>query len=156
MDSENIAWQIIEQFWELSVPVDVYTITRKMGVEIQEDPNLPVSGEFNLGEENKPLIKINTSENPLRQRFTLAHELGHFVLNHGSAFRDPVANFFSNVWDKKEVQANQFAAALLMPELAVRYFIDNEKITSTQKLSEYFKVSSTAMMYRLRNLGIVR
>lgn len=153
MDIEGIAWRIIEKYWELSVPVNVYEISRKMGVELVSDPSLPVSGEFSLEEKNKPLIKVNTSESPLRQRFTLAHELGHFVLNHGPAFRDPASNFSGNIWDKKEVEANRFAAALLMPEPAVRFFVDKEKITSTKELSQHFDVSSTAMIYRLKNLG---
>ena len=152
MDIEKAALAIIEGYWEQSIPVDVYEIARKMKITILEDPFLSVSGELNL--EDKPLIKINTSENFLRQRFTMAHELGHFVLNHGSRFRDPVSNFFSNIPDEKEVQANRFAAALLMPEPAIRFFINNEKNLTTQKLAEYFKVSSTAMVYRLKNLGI--
>lgn len=154
MDIEKAALAIIAGYWEQSVPVDVYEIARKMKITIVEDPFLPVSGEFNLEDKNKPIIKINTSENHLRQRFTMAHELGHFVLNHGSRFRDPVSNFFSDIPDEKEVQANRFAAALLMPEPAIRFFIKNEKNPTTQKLAEYFKVSSTAMIYRLKNLGI--
>ena len=154
MDIEAITWRIIEKYCELSVPVNVYEISRKMGVELVSDPSLPVSGEFSLEEKNKPLIKVNTSKSHLCQRFTLAHELGHFALNHGPAFRDPASNFSGNIWDKKEVEANKFAAALLMPEPAVRFFVDKEKITSIEKLAKYFDVSTSGMIYRLKDLKI--
>lgn len=153
MDIEGMAWRVIEKYWKLIVPVDVHEIARRMKITIVSDPFLPVSGEFSLEEKNRPLIRINTSENPLRQRFTLAHELGHFVLNHGPEFRDPVSNFLENVRDRKEVEANRFVLALLMPEPAVRFFVDKERITSVDKLSKHFNVSSTSMIYRLKNLG---
>ena len=127
MDIESMAWRVIEKYWKLIVPVDVHEIARRMKITIVSDPFLPVSGEFSLEEKNRPLIRSNTSENPLRQKFTLAHALGHFVLNHGPEFRDPVSNFLENVRDRKEVEANRFAVALLMPEPAVRFFVDKEK-----------------------------
>ena len=153
MDIESMAWRVIEKYWELIVPVDVHEIARRMKITIVRDPFLPVSGEFSLEEKKRPLVKVNTSENSLRQRFALAHEYGHFVLNHGPQFPDPVSNFFENVRDRKEVEANRFAVALLMPEPAVRFFADKEKITSVEKLSKHFDVSSTSMIYRLQNLG---
>lgn len=98
----------------------------------------------------------------MRRRFTIAHELGHHVLGHlreaiasgGNAElpRDGNVTYSLAFYDQKEVDANKFAAELLMPESAVAYFVDK----TTKNLSELartFNVSDTAMSYRLSNLG---
>jgi len=124
-------------------------------------------------DENKTVIAINSNHSSKRQRFTIAHELGHFFLHTGDLFVDRVARVnatthFRNersslAVDKKEIQANNFAANLLMPKQFIyddlTKILDRDKNISTdnliEELSALFEVSSTAMGYRLENLGIL-
>lgn len=101
----------------------------------------------------KARIFVNAEKSKVRQRFTVAHELGHlFLHNNGEnsvSFRnDGVLNTLP--YDpKKEREANDFAARLLMPEQLIRAYAHMLK---PEEMSLYFDVSSPAMKYRLSNI----
>lgn len=99
-------------------------------------------------------ISINKLHNKKRQRFTLAHELGHYILHKekNSEFKDAV--FFRNeTMDPMEYNANEFAGELLMPEKILRDRINKDGIRNIGELSELFGVSAGAMKYRILSLG---
>lgn len=116
------------------------------------------------------IIGVNQSNHPRRQRFTIAHELGHLFLHHGPGdsltvdhfvrlnFRDKVSSMATN---EQEIQANAFAAALLMPRQFVTDEVDSadgvglsaDKLV--QVLAGRFDVSKDAMSFRLINLGLL-
>lgn len=98
-------------------------------------------------------ISINSLHNKKRQRFTLAHELGHYILHKekNAEFKDTV--FFRNdVLDSMEYNANEFASELLMPEVDVRTYV-NKGIRNIGNLADIFGVSAAAMKYRIISLG---
>lgn len=114
------------------------------------------------------VIGINAAHHPRRQRFTLAHEIGHVRLHPGRPltvdssirvdFRDGVSSLAT---DSEEIEANAFGAALLMPATAVRAQVralhDNGQRSRERlvaDLSAIFDVSIEAMGYRLINLGL--
>lgn len=98
-------------------------------------------------------ISINSLHSKKRQKFTLAHELGHYILHKekNAEFKDTV--FFRNdVLDSMEYKANEFASELLMPEADVRAHV-NKGVRNIGDLSEIFGVSAAAMRYRIISLG---
>lgn len=99
------------------------------------------------------IIKVNKYHNVRRQRFTIAHELGHYMMhrNKSEAFTDEIF-FRSEKKDVIEYRANEFASLLLMPEDRVRKAIA-EGDRNLGKLSERFNVSSAAMKVRVQELG---
>lgn len=104
--------------------------------------------------DGKWIICINENHNIKRQRFTLAHELGHYILHKEKNVEFVDTAFFrSDEMDSIEYHANEFAARLLMPETSVRELIDNEHIKNIGILAERFGVSSAAMKYRVLSLG---
>lgn len=145
---------------------DIFMLAEKLGITLKEE-NLSddVSGFFIIND-NKPIISYNSNSSPYRTRFTIAHEIGHFVL-HSKAqpiFIDKAPKvFFRNTASStgeilKEREANSFAAALLMPrELIYKEALnapsnkDVEEVLSL--LSSKFDVSTQAMSFRLSNLG---
>lgn len=157
------------------VSVDVEELARLKGIEIifadfSEDK---ISGflkrETGLG---KPVIVVNKSDADRRQRFTIAHELGHFTLHkdenlhvddlHSAEvvhFRDGVS---SQATDAREIEANQFAAELLMPEEEILPILKASlaKGTTLEKtvsdLADSFDVSVLAMTIKLSSLGQLR
>jgi Zn-dependent peptidase ImmA (M78 family) len=148
----NKAKEILDKHWDRSIPVDVVRLARRVGANVIEDMSLESSGYFSVPDGN-PVIRYNANEPHVRQRFTIAHELGHFLLSHGNSFRDGSEQYSSTNYDIKEVQANQFAAEVLMPESAVKFFIMEKGLSNIDDLARSFNVSQAAMMFRLKNLG---
>lgn len=147
---------IISKYWDDgSLPIDPIRIAAQMGILVMADASLGGSGHYEptASKNGGPLITYNPMESPVRQRFTIAHELGHHALGHGPRDRDMPADFTSGANDPKEVAANRFAADLLMPAQFVRAVVEVKNIRSLRQLSQLFNVSTAAMGYRLRNLG---
>lgn len=110
---------------------------------------------------NKYIIAVNERNTPNRQRFTVAHECGHLILGH--KLNEHVdQSFFINRdgrssvgTDKDEVEANQFAAELLMP---LRFLlrdldgVDFEAEDGIRKVANKYQVSATAMSFRIANV----
>ena len=70
--------EILRTYWDGTLPVDPAAIATQMGILVYKDPGLEVSGEIGY-EEQQVIIKFNATDVSKRQRFTVAHELGHFV-----------------------------------------------------------------------------
>ena len=119
-------------------------------------------------------IRINKYEPLVRQRFTIAHEIGHILLGHeGISYRDPNYQKYNDfVKRMNEVNANSFAAELLMPERLLRKALEDTmhelNYDTKQKFSDSdidylaentankMMVSLESFKYRLKNLNIFR
>lgn len=114
----------------------------------------------------RAVIGINETHPDNRQRFSIAHEIGHFLLHNGDTYIDK--GYRVNFRDlesgsgtkKEEMDANAFAAALLMPAPWVRAAFKKQPFDLTedeslQKLARKFKVSTQAMTYRLMRLQML-
>jgi Zn-dependent peptidase ImmA (M78 family) len=165
--AERHAVQTLRKMGIEEAPIDVHVVAQRLGLHLQP---------FALGDEVSGVLVIdgetgvigfNSSHVAVRQRFTIAHEVGHYLLHKGdsslfidekyfAAFRDKKSSLGS---DRKEREANAFAAALLMPAYLVRREIeqhhfdlaDEEALAS---LAGKFQVSTQSMAYRLSNLGL--
>lgn len=149
------AKSFLERYWDWNIPVDVFAMAQAAGAELVPDQDLGASGQLSF-DGDKPVIRYSFLEHPVRQRFTVAHELGHLMLRHGPAFRDSPDNFNVSVWDPKEVEANRFAADILMPKDAIEYLIRQKKVYSPHDMAAALNVSPIAMQFRLKNLGWLR
>jgi len=94
-------------------------------------------------EGSKIAIGYNHSQHPHRQRFTVAHEIGHFLMGHTSA------NYYNDLKSKdpKEIEANQFAAELLMPLAMLKNDLNDGK--KAKELALLYNVSEESMWWRL-------
>ena len=146
------AKEILTKYWDKSIPIDPIKLANAMGAAVKPVPDLPTSGEFDCTVDG-PLIQYKSTESKVRQRFTIAHEIGHFVLGHGGAYRDNPSEFSLMNHDPLEIAANRFAAELLMPEDVLNLLIFKEGIKDIAKLSDMLQVSQIALQYRLKNLG---
>jgi Zn-dependent peptidase ImmA (M78 family) len=155
-------------------PIDVEKLAQKLGYEVvYQHLRGDVSGTVLLDEDGHITIGINTFHGETRQRFSIAHEIGHAQLHASTLktkpfvdppvrvlFRDGVSSLGE---DPLEIQANQFAAGLLMPRALVgqvgqRLIDRNPRITSSllvEGLASRFNVSSQAMRYRLVTFGVL-
>jgi Zn-dependent peptidase ImmA (M78 family) len=156
---------LLNDFGLFKAPIDVEAVARGLGAELVfEDMDDDVSG-FLLREKEVATIAVNKLHHPNRQRFTIAHECGHLFLHadQGDRLWLDKAYFFrdasSSTGDRlAEIQANQFAAGLLMPEELVRGSLQDEtKVSDLDifRLGLRFGVSEQAMALRLVSLGIL-
>ncbi|OIN09105.1 ImmA/IrrE family metallo-endopeptidase [Oceanisphaera psychrotolerans] len=155
---EAVVKRILDAHWDKLLPVRPADIARSLGMRIDVLDGPDLSGEAEIRDGQK-VIKFNRNESTNRQRFTMAHEIGHHVLGHvtssKSKHRDNAGSFSSGNNDWQEVQANRFAAALLMPKLAIETLVYREGMTNISRLAETLRVSEAAMYYRLKNLGML-
>lgn len=149
------AQEILKQYWDDgSIPIDPMVIAAKMGISVLANPGFNASGHYIPSKDSQPpLITYNSSESKVRQRFTIAHELGHHVMEHGERDRDTPDRFSMGYHDPIEVDANRFAAHLLMPGQIVNALIRVRGIRSVDELARMFGVSKVAMRFRLKELG---
>lgn len=152
------------------VPVDVLAIADRLRMEVSvatfERPD--ISGAIQCFTSGRAHIWINRFDAPTRQRFTIAHEIGHSVLHlqAGDAFSEPEALIdadltafrtetppATSVDYEREREANAFAAALLMPRPLLQETL-LRRPRSSDAMAALFQVSTTAMTIRLRNLGL--
>lgn len=148
-------------------PVPIERIVDYLSIRLQKAP-LPdeLSGLlYRQGGSEKPIIGVNSQHPPVRQRFTIAHEIGHYYLHKKSDVH--IDRAFSLRFRRKksyssmegdEIEANQFAADLLMPAEFLKRELGNRVIDLADEdiltnLAERYRVSLQAMVYRLLNLG---
>lgn len=157
LGAEGAAQELLARHWNGHLPIDPVQIATSAGVAVYgrggpNDTAYPYSGYYRvyLG---RPSIEFNVLEAPVRQRFTVAHELGHYALGHDDAPRD--SGNFPASGDPRERQANRFAAELLMPGALLTQLLQDGMAANVQALAQRFGVSQDAMGYRLINLGLL-
>lgn len=154
-----------------SPPVPVEQIAVALGIEVRHEPaEDDLSGFLYRDRKRKvAVIGVNATHHPNRRHFTVAHELGHYLLHN---FDDVHVDRQFKVWlrneesgqgvDVEEKEANLFAAELLMPasllDEAVKEIgvVDLDDERALAKLARRYGVSTQAMTFRLAYLGYVQ
>lgn len=146
---------VLKAHWDGALPVNPVSIARAMGIEVKAAPIFQAESGHYMYRNGAPLITYNPIEAPVRQRFTVAHEIGHHVHGDVDAPRDTSSQFSARTRDPKEVAANRFAAALLMPAALVKHLVLEKRVTDLAKLAATFGVSTAAMEFRLKAIGLL-
>lgn len=147
-------------------PVNIEAIIRQLGLSVEKNAELPndISGQIRRLDSGGYEISSSAGEHYFRQRFTLAHELGHYVLHKsliGAGVDDTTkyrstdnGNYYNTSIElAHERQANSFAANILMPEAVVRRHVE-DGMNDIVELYRKFQVSRSAMAWRIKNLGL--
>lgn len=152
-DARLTVGQIIEKFQQ-EAPVNVLGIADALGVNVWEDDLRTVSGKLFIdklnGGKSGYSIVINKTESLPRKRFTVAHELAHFIL-HRDDLEDGIvedALFRSGLSSKQETEANKLAAEILMPFPLIHKLMA-DGIRTIDDLAEALQVSKAAISIRL-------
>lgn len=139
-----------------SVPIDVYEIAMDLQIKVYIEKGWPngLSGKIVKdalsGGQSGYAVYINGDHAETRQRFTLAHEIAHFIL-HKENIGDGIADdalYRSGLSNAQEAMANKLAADILMPWNLVNQKI-KEGVDTVEKLAQQFNVSISAMAIRL-------
>jgi hypothetical protein len=149
----------LETFDGDDVPVPVESIAEDLlGLQVDESAELNCSGLLVPAERRIWLNAREAAGSPGRRRFTIAHEVGHWICQVLEGRWRPVFCRAVEVptdggYPPEEREANVFAAELLLPESTVRHaFPTNDSVAAMAAL---FSVSQEAMHWRLYNFGLV-
>lgn len=164
--SEQAAIDLLGRCGIDSPPVDVKAIAGQLGVDVRYEPfEGGLSGALYRGDSGHAVLGVNNWHAPVRQRFTIAHELGHLQLHPDELFVDGMLrrdDESSLAIKSHEIEANAFAAELLMPRKLILAEITKLLRASSapepkrliEDLADIFEVSTQAMQYKLMNLGL--
>jgi len=151
-------WEILNDARE-HLPVPVKSLPARLGIKLRAAfLGSGISGMLEKSGDSF-LLTVNATDSDTRQRFTLAHELGHYMLHRhlvgdglddDMAYRSTEVGKYHNtlIGPKEEREANKFAANLLMPRDA----INRERIRlhdSVAEMAQLFGVSEHAMSIRM-------
>lgn len=164
---------LLEKADAFGIPIDVERVAVHIGLTVIERPLEDEYSGF-LAVKDKTIV-VNSGHPHTRQRFTIAHEIGHYQLHSRKAdtpvFIDPVVYFRSeqssatggvSVAERmREREANHFAAELLIPANLLAKYLDEHPLNplnlprEIKELAGEFEVSKQAMEFRLSDLGFV-
>lgn len=151
--------------------IDVLAIANTCDIPVEYNSSEHSGWSINQDDFERKIV-INKFEPEYRQRFTIAHEIGHIILNHqGKSYRTNKLEEYSDTIARiNEIAANKFAAQLIMPEKLVKHSlrdsIDELGYSLEQDFSEReiakiigfsaskLNVSAQALSYRVDNLGL--
>lgn len=138
-----------------NAPVDIYGLARELGLKVVEADLGNLSGKIESLGLFGFQITVNSTHPALRRRFTVAHEIAHYVL-HRDLIGDGIvddAMYRSRQSDEIESRANSYAASLLMPSPLVRQFWRVGR-RSFAEMSAKFEVSQEVARIRMRELRL--
>lgn len=154
--SSEAPLKVVQRHWH-STPVPIYKIIEDIGLDLQFRPLADeISGWIERRPNGAYAIVVNAFHSTPRQRFTAAHELGHYIYHRdllgegvgdSRAYRaaaTPLPN--PMIRPIHERQANSFAANVLMPKHALASISPNADVA---ELARQFGVSEAAMRIRL-------
>lgn len=166
--AEERARQLLESYGVQHPPIDLESLAKAENITVVfQELEDEISGMLVMNG-NETVIGINVKHHPNRQRFTLAHELAHFYLHelNPTVFVDGMmVHFQSEIAERppapEEVEANAFAATLLMPADFLARDLQDRPIdafdeVAVRQIAQKYKVSPQALTIRLMELGLLR
>lgn len=153
---ENLALKALKTIDCKTPPVPVEEIAKKFDFTVVEfDFSDSISGVLKT---QRKVIGVNKKHHPIRRRFTIAHELGHFLLRHeldkgGELVDDDFGKPIS-----QEREANLFASFLLMPKEWIKETVKGHRIDgqTIKRVAREFEVSEQALTIRLLELNLIK
>lgn len=167
MNPVTMAKNLLKELEIKELPTPLEKIAEAKGLSILRDQTFEDSVSGILVPQKMTII-VNPGHPEVRQRFTIAHEIGHFLLHlnqeHPKIIVDERFAFYRNKkssdgLDETEKEANRFAAELLMPEDILRkkvevYGVDLFDDYAISSLASTFNVSEQAMTLKLQSLDL--
>lgn len=148
-------------------PIDVFKLCKKIGIDLfeqtfSEDSDISA---ILVKKGADAAIEINQNHSKTRQRFSVAHEIGHWRLHADNDKLDIAKGSLdlkvfmrSENRSPDEIEANEFAAELLMPEDLIQkefyHLVESGEENFISELAKRYKVSESAIAFRLKKLNL--
>lgn len=147
MRSDSKARILLEEYWNMHIPVDITYIVSKMGWVVNY-ADLQFKN-FNI-DVNKRTITINSELSDTTKRSALATALGCVIYNY---YNEDVYQKLNNYSSQIETQIGLFVRTLLMPAEAIKVIVDIRNNKDPVQIRKLFDVSSSMLHTRLQELG---
>ena len=146
---------LINKYAEIPAPISIESLIRELDIVLDKKADLAdnIAGQIEKLPDGRYRISVNRKDHYFRQRFTMAHELGHFIYHRdliGDGISDDRMYRSTNlqISESEETVANRFAANLLMPYKHIQK--DFQELNGdVEKLAARWQVSPKAMKIRL-------
>lgn len=153
---EERATAVLQQCGVIDAPVNPIAIALQLGYRVNAVAfPVPTIAGRTLVRDAGVSIDVNIASSAPQRSFTLAHEIGHAVLHLSETENAEIADFYMQIdrpRTRKEVEADEFAVALLMPAAILRKRYEATKVVPD--LAKQFGVTTEVMTNRLRALGL--
>ena len=164
----EVAQMILDRLGIEEVPIPIVAIMKSLNFQVVAgELKDEISGIIGIDDDlaknfkSSKVIAINNKDNVGHQRFTMAHELAHYLFDFVVSNQIVYYNTYNTFEDENEEErrANYFAANLLMPEKKFKKEFDNVVIknnlyVTVEKLSQIFQVSGEAVRRRISELSL--
>ncbi len=166
--------QLLKEHGLFKQPVNVEALAEALGIAVKYEELEDDFSAFLMIKHGKPTAFVNGAHHLNRRRFSLAHEIGHFIkhykkTNRDRLFLDRTLTLYTrkensaseNVDFQMEREANVFAAGLLMPDKLLKEYISRHDLNisdefDVSRLAIAFGVSEQALQIRLNNLKLAK
>ena len=154
----TVEQQRILESHQQTPPVLVGEVAKELGLIVKSVTlSASISGkiETDEGQENSFIIRINRHEPKYRQRFTVAHEIAHYLLHQDEIKSDGIVDtvlYRSSLSNRLEAEANRLAADIIMPWHLLREAIQGKDLDDEETIvdiAQEFNVSKVALAIRL-------
>jgi len=143
-----------------SPPIELKTILEHLNINLLEYDFPKNISAILLKDEDMLVVGVNKNDPPNRQRFSIAHEIGHYILRHyNDVFIDTSEiatgrfDYSDNSNKAQEQEANHFASELLLPSSLIQK--DFKRFKNVDELARIYKVSKEALWIKLLKLKLV-
>lgn len=145
--------------------IDVIKLSKSYGIDVyaKSEPDFNASIQYEAAPLERFYIEVNPEHNKTRMRFSVAHELAHFILHKEEIMANKIVDRDSihSLTKEEEVAANRLAAEILMPDELINGYISNNSLDgdkvlaegAIRKVADYFSVSLMVAILRLKGLG---
>lgn len=153
------AQNILSMYGIVEPPVKVEKIANLLGFQVIKFDFPDITSAVIRIKGTSKVIGVNKNQVEVRQRFSIAHELGHYLSGHESfthekkIFVDPDKKYL-DPQHRQEEEADEFAAELLMPKFMLQKDVLKLKLDASA-LAKKYNVSEQAMWIQLINLKLV-
>ena len=151
---ENLTSNILLNNDLYKIPANILKIAKANDISVYKaDMEKKILGAIRYNE-GKYTILLNQAQSYEQQRFTLAHELGHFFLHKEILESEEIhVDIMYKIENEQEEEVDYFAGALLMNRMLLEKMYRENK--SIRELAEMFEVSISVMTLRLDTLGLI-
>lgn len=159
--ASKIAQKVLKESQIEAPPVDVNKILANLGINLLPYAFPEKVSAVLLKENNMLVVGVNNTHHPNRQRFSIAHEIGHYLLGHYkdvfvdmSEISEGRFDAFDTEHNKvQEQEANYFAGELLMPSVMLKK--DFIKLRNVEEIAKLYKVSKDSLWIKMLKLKLV-
>lgn len=144
------ATEIWGQFCENKIPVKLNDIIQKMGINIRGEDLTSIDGITRMDSDGVCCIVYDQNNSTVRNRFTIAHEIGHIALDHTSVWGG--CNQYSE--KSQEAEANAFAGELLVPSGDIKKFVKSGG--TIQGIMDRYWISKPAAFVAVQKNGLLK